>query len=200
MRNRHSKPSLDRLPSALSISTHNMTAASSSTSLNTPIDNTPVPAASALNRAGQASNSLYQKCLTVQQLYARVQGFPELFLDPDAPFAHRHTEEEEASGPLPNDPVSAVCRTLRLGASLCYLFNALGLDCQLDVNKDANRSNISACKKGTAQFIMAAKRELHWDDSEMFIIRQLYDQDTTGTVQVHWNLQAVCHQLSSTSQ
>lgn len=175
-----------------------MAAASSSSSLNTPIDNTPVPAASALNRAGQASNSLYQKCLTVQQLYARVQGFPELFLDPDAPFAHRQTEEEEASGPLPNDPVSAVCRTLRLGASLCYLFNALGLDCQLDVNKDANRSNISACKKGTAQFIMAAKRELHWDDSEMFIIRQLYDQDTTGTVQVHWNLQAACHQLSST--
>ena len=141
---------------------------------------TPVPATPVLNKLATPSYaSLYQKCIIIRERWARVQGFPEAFLDPDAPFA------PDAHDPnLPIDPVSVVCHCLRLGASLCFLFNALRLQTQLEINYDAKPTNISSCKKSAAHFLMAIKRELAWSDNDLFMMRQLYEQDTNGVVRV----------------
>lgn len=106
-------------------------------------------------------------------------GFPEAFLDADAPFAPDSHDPN-----LPIDPVSVVCHCLRLGASLCFLFNALHLPVQLDINREARPTNISACKKSAAHFLMAVKKELDWSDNDLFMIKQLYEQDTNGVVRV----------------
>lgn len=83
-----------------------------------------------------------------------------------------------------DDPVSQSLHTLRLGSSLCFLFNALGLDHQLDVNPAATMSNLKACQRGTAHFVMACKQDLHWADTDLFAIHELYGQDTNGVVKV----------------
>lgn len=124
------------------------------------------------------SMSLYQKCILIRERWARVHGFQESFLDPDAPFA------PESDYNVPTDPVSIVLSCLRLGSSLCFLFNALELDRKLDVNADARPSNVSACKRCAAHFLMAAKKELNWGDEDLFTITQLYDTNTTGMVKV----------------
>ena len=142
---------------------------------------TPIATSSTLNRPATSSASLYQKCLLISERLYRVEGFAENFLDEGAPFS---PSDDDIS--IPTDPVSQVCHCLRLGSSLCFLFNALELQSakQLDINPNANRSNLSACKKSAAHFLMAAKRELDWTDDDLFTITQLYDQDTTGTVKV----------------
>jgi cell division control protein 24 len=88
------------------------------------------------------------------------------------------------AGGLSNDPVSRSLHTLRLGSSLCYLFNALGLDHQLEVNPAATMTNLKACQRGTAHFIMACKQDLRWTDQDLFAIHELYGQDTNGVVKV----------------
>jgi cell division control protein 24 len=83
-----------------------------------------------------------------------------------------------------DDPVSQSLHTLRLGSSLCYLFNSLGLQHQLDVNPAATMSNLKACQRGTAHFVMACKQDLKWPDTDLFAIHELYGQDTNGVVKV----------------
>lgn len=84
----------------------------------------------------------------------------------------------------PNDPVSHVCKTLRLGSSLCFLWNALGQGKPLDVNPDAGPTNFKACQRSAAHFIMACNTQLGWNDDDMFRITELYSPDTNGTVKV----------------
>lgn len=132
-------------------------------------DAAPVATASVVNQRGSAASSLYQNCRTVLDRLARVPGFAPQFMHPDA---------------VSSDPVSRSLHTLRLGSSLCFLFNALAAPATLDVNPDATMSNLKACQRGTAHFIMAAKQHLQWPDSDLFAIHELYGQDTNGVVKV----------------
>lgn len=134
------------------------------------------PSANKLTPANQMS--LYQKCILIRERWRRVPGFQESFLDAEAPFA------AEADLDVPSDPVSVVLSCLRLGSSLCFLFNALALERQLDVNPEAQPSNLSACKRCAAHFLMSAKKELQWTDDDLFTITQLYDHSTNGMVKV----------------
>ncbi|SCV73192.1 BQ2448_7117 [Microbotryum intermedium] len=141
-------------------------------------DAPPVATNSALNKVAPASSSLYQNCRFVLVRLRRVPGFAERFLDGPA------TAEAKAVLGLSSDPVSRSLHTLRLGSSLCFLFNALGLDHQLEINPKATTSNLKACQRGTAHFIMACKQDLKWPDSQLFAIHELYGEDTNGVVKV----------------
>lgn len=175
----HPRPPLDRMPSTFS--------------------DTPVATNSALNKVASASSSLYQNCRTVLGRLYRVPGFAERFIDSAEVGAGAGAgggagEGSNASvmdgqdgglgGAVSSDPVSRSLHTLRLGSSLCFLFNALGLPHQLDVNPAATMSNLKACQRGTAHFVMACKQDLKWADQDLFAIHELYGQDTNGVVKV----------------
>ncbi|GAA97155.1 uncharacterized protein L969DRAFT_91996 [Mixia osmundae IAM 14324] len=154
----------------------------------------PQPTSSITNKPASAASSLYQNCLAVRESLCRVPGFAAAFLNPDAPFAVGDPgpiSPNGASDPLsviPNDPVSQVSLCLRLGSSLCYLFNVLAdtlnIDKQLDINPEATRNNLKACKASAAQFIMACSSTFGWHGDDLFTITNLYEQDTNGTVKV----------------
>lgn len=161
---------------------------------------TPVATNSALNKQASASSSLYQNCLSARDRLSRVPGFKARFFDneellsPSAGAAWSGTSgfgggggiAEDSSNPLgpQADPVSQCLNVLRLGSSLCFLFNKLGHSHQLDVNPAATLGNLKACQRGTAHFIMACKQDLGWTESDLFAVNELYYQDTNGVVKV----------------
>ncbi|GAA5980486.1 hypothetical protein JCM11641_003410 [Rhodosporidiobolus odoratus] len=160
---------------------------------------TPVATNSALNKVASASSSIYQKCRTLRNRLLRIDEFQERFFDAAsadlAQQAQLATQNGGAS-PLPGawedlgplsaqtDPVSQVLNVLRLGSSLCFLFNKLGHAHQLDVNPKATLNNLKACQRGTAHFVMACKQDLKWPESDLFAVNELYGQDTNGVVKV----------------
>ncbi|GAA5872747.1 hypothetical protein JCM1840_004507 [Sporobolomyces johnsonii] len=164
---------------------------------------TPVATNSALNKAASASSSLYQNCLSVRDRLSRVPDFKARFFDNDELLAHAAAGLNgagtgaawggsgfggagEDSGPFGSqaDPVSQCLNVLRLGSSLCFLFNQLGHSHQLDVNPAATLGNLKACQRGTAHFVMACKQDLKWPESDLFAVNELYYQDTNGVVKV----------------
>ncbi|GAA6053765.1 hypothetical protein JCM3770_005106 [Rhodotorula araucariae] len=175
------RPPMDRMPSTLS--------------------DTPVATNSALNKAASASSSIYQRCNAVRERLLRVPDFRERFFDVTestlaaaqgalspalgGPGASASAGGAEGAGAgAQTDPVSQVLSVLRLGASLCFLFNQLGHAHQLDVNPQATLSNLKACQRGAAHFIMACKQDLRWPEGDLFAVNELYGQDTNGVVKV----------------
>ncbi|SCV74818.1 BQ2448_7847 [Microbotryum intermedium] len=150
------RPLLDRMPSTFG--------------------DTPVATNSVVNRQASASSSLYQNCRAVLDRLDRVPGFTDRFANTD--------DENEAHMAISTDPVSRSLQMLRLGASLCFLFNAFELDRRLEVNPQATMLNLKACQKGTAHFVMACKQDLKFPDTDLFAIHELYGQDTNGVVKV----------------
>lgn len=122
--------------------------------------------------------SLYQKAILIRERWRRVPGFQESFLDTEVP--HAGAEPDTI---LPSDPVIIVLTCLRIGASLCFLFNALNLERQLEI-QDIRPQSVSGCKRATAHFLMACKKELGWSDDQLFTVSQLYEPNTTGSVKV----------------
>ncbi|GAA5943187.1 hypothetical protein JCM3775_007620 [Rhodotorula graminis] len=182
------RPPFDRTPSSASA-----------------FSDTPVATNSALNKVASASSSIYQRCNAVRQRLLRVPDFRERFFDSTestlqgalspsiggpnngapAPGGADPNSGGAAGGVGPQtDPVSQVLSVLRLGASLCYLFNQLGHAHQLDVNPQATLSNLKACQRGAAHFIMACKQDLRWPEGDLFAVNELYGQDTNGVVKV----------------
>lgn len=163
---------------------------------------TPVATNSALNKVASASSSIYQNCRTVRDRLLRVPDFEQRFFAvvASADVAQHGSYGGSASPlnpggwgedsglPVPHqtDPVSQVLSVLRLGSSLCYLFNQLGNAHQLDVNPQATLSNLKACQRGAAHFIMACKQDLKWPESDLFAVNELYGKDTNGVVKVRF--------------
>ncbi|GAA6060823.1 hypothetical protein JCM10212_000596 [Sporobolomyces blumeae] len=174
---------------------------------------TPVATNSALNKQASASSSLYQNCLSVRDRLCRVPDFKARFFDNEQLMSPASTTANNAAGgggsaatgaaawggasgfggasdegnnPFGSqaDPVSQCLNVLRLGSSLCFLFNQLGHSHQLDVNPAATLGNLKACQRGTAHFIMACKQDLKWPESDLFAVNELYYQDTNGVVKV----------------
>jgi len=171
------RPGIDRMPSNYS--------------------DTPVATNSALNKQASASSSLYQNCLSVRDRLSRVPDFKARFFDNEellspgvgggsTAWSGPSGFGGEDSSPLGSqaDPVSQCLNVLRLGSSLCFLFNKLGHSHQLDVNPAATLGNLKACQRGTAHFVMACKQDLGWTESDLFAVNELYYQDTNGVVKV----------------
>ena len=173
----------------------------------------PVAANSIANRTANAAYGLYQNCLSLRRQLRRVPGFAAAFLDNVNDGAGNENAgsdyppaSSDATSPLSptgtgpptsatidatahananaNDPVSQVCRTLRLGSSLCYIWNTLGQGKPLEVNPDASPTNFKACQRAAAHFVMACNTQLGWNDDDIFRITELYSPDTNGTVKV----------------
>ncbi|BGP19839.1 hypothetical protein JCM10213_003148 [Rhodosporidiobolus nylandii] len=160
---------------------------------------TPVATNSALNKVASASSSIYQNCRQLRDRLLRVPDFQERFFDAASADLAQQAQAGSYGGgasPLPGawgddpgagaqtDPVSQVLSVLRLGSSLCFLFNQLGHQHQLEVNPLATLNNLKACQRGTAHFIMACKQDLKWPEGDLFAVNELYGQDTNGVVKV----------------
>ncbi|GAA5980671.1 hypothetical protein JCM5350_003585 [Sporobolomyces pararoseus] len=178
---------------------------------------TPVATNSALNKQASASSSLYQNCLSVRDRLSRVPGFKARFFDNEellSPAVGVGSTAwsgasgfgggaggvgEDTSNPLGSqaDPVSQCLNVLRLGSSLCFLFNKLGHSHQLDVNPAATLGNLKACQRGTAHFIMACKQDLGWTEGDLFAVNELYYQDTNGVVKVVHTVTKLLDELES---
>ncbi|GAA5882333.1 hypothetical protein JCM3774_005072 [Rhodotorula dairenensis] len=183
----------ERIPSSSSTFGAGMAASTSG-------DSTPVATNSALNKTASASSSIYQRCTALRERLYRVPEFRDRFVDDAeqslAAIASTAASSSAASSttttttafvpdsPIQTDPVSQVLSVLRLGASLCFLFNRLGHAHQLDVNPQATLSNLKACQRGAAHFIMACKQDLQWPEQDLFAVSELYGQDTNGVVKV----------------
>ncbi|GAA5877985.1 hypothetical protein JCM16303_002804 [Sporobolomyces ruberrimus] len=173
---------------------------------------TPVATNSALNKQASASSSLYQNCLSVRDRLSRVPGFKARFFDNEDILSPGSGSTawsgasgfgggggDDSSNPLGSqaDPVSQCLNVLRLGSSLCFLFNKLGHSHQLDVNPAATLGNLKACQRGTAHFIMACKQDLGWTESDLFAVNELYYQDTNGVVKVVHSVTKILDELES---
>ena len=124
-------------------------------------------------RAGMES-SLYQICVNLKKRLA------------DLPDFHEHLSEmneEEAEDADYIDPVTAMWNCLRQGYPLMTLYNALRPAKPLVVDlKKYGESKIG--KAATFQFLRACTSDLGFPSEQMFLITDLYGEDTTGFVKV----------------
>lgn len=190
---------------------------STSNSSTTTIDSPIAAANSAANRSANSAYGLYQNCIALRKKLKRVPGFAERYLVGDSIDSATDQQDGNGSGsstatagsPLSpntstststtiggtgpsdiiNDPVSQICKCLRLGSSLCYLFNTLGstTEKKLQVNDQdgtTNNLNFKACQRSAAHFVMACNTTLGWNDEDIFRVSELYSPDTNGTVKV----------------
>lgn len=182
----------------------------------------PVATSSVVNKTANRSASLYQNCLEARALMRRVPGFetgPWILNNPlqyeaqPEPLTPRTPHTLHSSNPL--DPVSQTLEIVRLGSSLCYLYNALHDAKPEAISKPGipalppgktwqtiktlnvawcPREDLKGCQKSAAHFIMAVKTELGWGteidefQGENLMVNMLYDQNTNATVKVISNV------------
>lgn len=127
-----------------------------------------------MNKKGGLSNSLYQSCLTLKRRLAEVPGFEFYLVDMD----QEELDQNDAS-----DPVTSVWNMLRRGFPLMTIYNALQPKVMLDV--DYGRvTEAKLGKAATFKFLQACLEDLQFPPNEVFLITDLYGQDTTGFVKV----------------
>ena len=123
-----------------------------------------------MNSTADASSSLFQICVSLRQRLLGVPGFSESLIE----------EEEDADEDT--DPVTLLWRTFRRGYPLMLLYNALRPDRPLVL--PANVREDKRGKAATFKFLQACLADLKFPQEEMFIITDLYGDDTTGFVKV----------------
>ena len=129
---------------------------------------------SIMNRRAGSDSSLYQICMNLRSRLATVPGFGQHEQEMIA-------EEEESHDSI--DPVTLMWNSLRRGYPLMTVYNALKKGKPLDV--DASRiKEKDLGKAATFKFLQACMSELKFLPSELFLITDLYGEDTTGFVKV----------------
>jgi cell division control protein 24 len=138
----------------------------------TPSNDGPVEAANnVLNKRADKDTSLFQRCLNLQMRLRAIPGFERWMI------------EEENKAEDDADPVTLLWRTFRRGYPLMHIYNALGPKIPLSVDEaripEKNRPKTAAYK-----FIQACVGELKFPAEDVFILSDLYGDDTTGFVKV----------------
>lgn len=123
-----------------------------------------------MNSVADASSSLFQICVALRQRLLGVPGFSESLLE----------EEEEADEDT--DPVTLLWRTFRRGYPLMLLYNTLRPTQPLSLPQGVKEEKKG--KAATFKFIQACMTDLKIPQEEIFIITDLYGDDTTGFVKV----------------
>ena len=123
-----------------------------------------------MNSVADASSSLFQICVSLRQRLHGVPGFSESLLE----------EEEDADEDT--DPVTLLWRTFRRGYPLMLLYNALRPNQPLTIPVGVREEKKG--KAATFKFLQACSTDLGFPLEEMFIISDLYGDDTTGFVKV----------------
>lgn len=123
-----------------------------------------------MNTVADANSSLFQICVNLRQRLLGVPGF------------QRCLEEVEEDAEDDVDPVTVLWRTFRQGHPLILLYNTLLPETPIEA--PANVKEEKRGKAATFKFIQACVNELNFPKDEMFIITDLYADDTTGFVKV----------------
>ena len=124
-----------------------------------------------LNRVADKGTSLFQICLSLRQRLLRVPNF------------EHYLREEEEQADEDTDPVTLLWRTFRKGYPLVTLYNAHDPARQLEVNQ-SKVSGQNRAKAAVFKFLEACEIEFKFDRADMFILADLYGDDTTGFVKV----------------
>ena len=123
-------------------------------------------------------NSLYQRCLSLEDQLALVPGF-QPFLDDTL---HQLTAQ---TGQQHSDPVSLLWNCFRTGASLCHLVNCLRPGTIANVNTpETVRQNANLAKANIYYFLLACRNSLRMREDELFAINELQRDDTNGLIKV----------------
>ena len=126
-----------------------------------------------MNRRAGADSSLYQICVNLRKRLAEVPGFHEHIAE---------MEEEEADANDATDPVTSMWNCLRRGFPLMTIYNAFRPAQPLIV--DPNISEAKMAKHAAFKFLQACLQDLKFHPAEMFLITDLYGENTTGFVKV----------------
>ncbi|KAG8530920.1 uncharacterized protein KY384_004277 [Bacidia gigantensis] len=134
----------------------------------------PQPTQNIMNQRAGADSSLYQICVNLKKRLSDVPNFQEHI---------QEMNDEEAEDGDYIDPVTAMWNCLRRGFPLMTVFNALKPAEYLRV--DSSRYPESKIgKAATFKFLQACLNELKYTPPEVFLITDLYGEDTTGFVKV----------------
>ena len=123
-----------------------------------------------MNTVADQSSSLFHTCVSLRQRLHGVPGFSESL------------EEEEEDADEDTDPVTLLWRTFRRGYPLMLLYNALRPHQPLELSASVREDKRG--KAATFKFLQACINDLKFLQEEMFIITDLYGDDTTGFVKV----------------
>nr|CAG8560715.1 11486_t:CDS:10 [Entrophospora candida] len=145
-----------------------------------------------LNRPAQASQSLYPSCVDLLDRLYCVEGFEEYLkhvkdnMQADGSIVGTPTSENGQKGSIPNDPITLLWKTFRLGYPLCALFNTLQTSKPLNVIIEDSKpgGSIKANKASVYHFLVACQAQLEFEQDDIFTITQLYQDDTNGFVKV----------------
>lgn len=136
----------------------------------TPSSDLVMPTDHIMNTMADGSSSLFQICVTLRQRLVGVPDFNEIL------------EEEEEDADDDTDPVTLLWRTFRRGIPLMLLYNQLRPEQPLALPLGIKEEK--KAKAATFKFIHACKEYLRIPSEELFIVTDLYGDDTTGFVKV----------------
>ena len=125
-----------------------------------------------INQRADASRSLYQICVSLRQRLLLVPGFEQHLQELD---------DDEISGD-DDDPVTSLWRCLKKGYPLMTIYNALQPPEPLHV--DDKVSEAKKPKSAASKFVLACLIDLKLPSEEVFVLNDLFGDDTTGFVKV----------------
>src|SRR5579859_1834569 len=125
--------------------------------------------------------SLYQTSIALRDRLQGVPGFQHFLELTEKPNLTDSTAPSEHDT-LDLDVVSHLWRCFMLGPSLCCIYNALGPEKELEVNRDCTLADLKECKKAVYHFLVAIKDIV--PSSKLFTISDLYNNNTNGIVKV----------------
>lgn len=125
-----------------------------------------------INQRADASRSLYQICVSLRQRLLQVPGFEQHL---------RELDDDDASGD-DDDPVTSLWRCLKKGYPLMTIYNALQPPEPLQV--DDKVSDAKKPKSAASKFVLACLKDLKLPPEEVFVLNDLFGDDTTGFVKV----------------
>ncbi|OBT88763.1 hypothetical protein VE02_02402 [Pseudogymnoascus sp. 03VT05] len=123
-----------------------------------------------INQRADASRSLYQICVSLRQRLLLVPGFEQ------------HLQELDDDEIYDDDPVTSLWRCLRKGYPLMTIYNALQPPEPLQV--DDKVSEAKKPKSAASKFVLACLKDLKLPPEEVFVLNDLFGDDTTGFVKV----------------
>jgi cell division control protein 24 len=124
-----------------------------------------------INQRADASRSLYQICVNLQQRLKLVPGFSDHLLE-----SQQEHEGEDM------DPVSSLWGCLRKGTPLLTIYTALKPSDPLKI--DENLAPSRRPKVAAFKFVEACMKDLGLPPQECFSLSDLFGDDTTGFVKV----------------
>lgn len=126
-----------------------------------------------INQKADASRSLYQICVSLKQRLKLVPGFDKYLAELE--------EHEQLDGDA-GGPVESLWKMLRTGQPLVAIYNATDPDDRIDVGNVPNEEK--RAKMAIGKFVQGCSKDLKIPSSDMFTIRDVLGEDTTGFLKV----------------